>query len=117
MRDKLLQINHRLHLLQHPKGAMREIRIRDPRQASPLAAKKRLDHHIAPQLLKRHLRLVRRLPGAEDRAWAAAVIAVNAGTMALVFSFVPFTTQVGLQFWFLEGALHGAVRDSLETRA
>ena len=68
-------------------------------------------------VLWQQLRLVRRLPGAEDRAWAAAVIAVNAGTMALVFSFVPFTTQVGLQFWFLEGALHGAVRDSLETRA
>jgi hypothetical protein len=53
-------------------------------------------------------RLVRRLPDDRDRAWAAAIVAVNVGTIALVFSFVPFTTQVGLQFWFLEGALHGA---------
>jgi hypothetical protein len=45
----------------------------------------------------------------EDRYWAATVAAVNIGTLALVFSFVPFVTQVGLQFWFLEGALHGAM--------
>jgi hypothetical protein len=53
-------------------------------------------------------RLVARLSG-EDRLWAATVVAVNVGTLALVFSFVPFTTQVGLQFWFLEGVLHGAM--------
>ncbi len=60
-------------------------------------------------VLGRHWRLVSRLSDADDRVWVAAVIAVNAGTIALVFSFVPFTTQVGLQFWFLEGALHGAM--------
>jgi hypothetical protein len=54
-------------------------------------------------------RLFRQLPESDDRLWAAAVIAVNLGTIALIFSFVPFTTQVGLQFWFLEGALHGAM--------
>jgi hypothetical protein len=54
-------------------------------------------------------RLVRLLPDANDRLWAATVIAVNLGTIALLFSFVPFNTQVGLQFWFLEGALHGAM--------
>jgi hypothetical protein len=53
-------------------------------------------------------RLVARLQG-EQRLWAATVAAVNIGTLALVFSFVPFTTQVGLQFWFLEGVLHGAL--------
>jgi hypothetical protein len=52
-------------------------------------------------------RIVSRL-SRDDRLWGAAVAAVNIGTLALVFSFVPFTTQVGLQFWFLEGALHGA---------
>lgn len=57
----------------------------------------------------RQWRLVRQLSDPDDRRWAAAVVAVNAGTIALVFSFVPFSTQVGLQFWFLEGALHGAV--------
>ena len=57
--------------------------------------------------------LVRRLHDDDDRGWAAAVVAVNVGTLALVFSFVPFVTQVGLQFWFLEGALHGAMMSKL----
>lgn len=64
-------------------------------------------------VVARQWRLVARLPDPDDRVWAAAVVAVNAGTMALVFSFVPFTTQVGLQFWFLEGALHGAMAGRL----
>jgi hypothetical protein len=55
------------------------------------------------------LKLVRTLANREDKLWAAAVIAANFGTIALVFSFVPFGTAVGLQFWFLEGALHGAM--------
>jgi hypothetical protein len=38
---------------------------------------------------------------------AAAVFAANAGTIALAFGFTPFTTQVGLQYWFLVGILHG----------
>ncbi len=59
-------------------------------------------------------RLVRELPDPRDQAWAAAVVAVNVGTIALIFSFVPFTTQVGLQFWFLEGALHGAMMHRLQ---
>jgi hypothetical protein len=55
------------------------------------------------------LKLVRRLPDRDDRLWASAVVAANIGTLALVISFVPFTTQLGLQFWFLEGLLHGAM--------
>jgi hypothetical protein len=35
------------------------------------------------------------------------VIAINAGAVALTFSFVPFLSPIGLQFWFLAGALHG----------
>jgi hypothetical protein len=54
-------------------------------------------------------RLMRSLPDSSDRRWVAVVASVNLGTLALVFSFVPFTTQVGLQFWFLEGALLGAM--------
>jgi hypothetical protein len=54
-------------------------------------------------------RLVSRLFHRDDRMWAAVVMAVNVGTLALVFTFVPFATQVGLQYWFLEGALHGAM--------
>jgi hypothetical protein len=44
-------------------------------------------------------------------ASAAVVLAANLGTAALIFSFTPFVTQVGQQYWFLAGALHGlAVR-------
>lgn len=49
------------------------------------------------------------LANGEDRLWASTVAAVNIGTLALVFSFVPFATQVGIQYWFLEGALLGAM--------
>ena len=55
------------------------------------------------------LKLVRTLANRDDRLWATAVIAANFGTLALVFSFVPFGTAVGMQFWFLEGGLHGAM--------
>jgi hypothetical protein len=55
------------------------------------------------------LKLVRSLANREDRLWSSAIIAANFGTLALVFSFVPFGTAAGMQFWFLEGALHGAM--------
>jgi hypothetical protein len=38
---------------------------------------------------------------------ATIIMAVSAGTYALIFGFTPFTNQVGMQFWFLVGALHG----------
>jgi len=41
------------------------------------------------------------------RTWAPPVVALCAGTIALIFGFTPFTTQVGLQYWFLVGALYG----------
>lgn len=44
------------------------------------------------------------------RAWATIIFAINGGTMGLLFGFTPFTTQVGLQYWFLAGALVGAAR-------
>jgi hypothetical protein len=43
---------------------------------------------------------------------AAVVFAINAGTLVLVFGFTPFTTQVGLQYWVLAGALTGLARTS-----
>jgi len=64
--------------------------------------------------LRHQWRLVRQED--DESGWTAAVVAVNVGTLALVFSFVPFVTQVGLQFWFLEGALHGAVTSGLVSR-
>jgi hypothetical protein len=41
------------------------------------------------------------------REIAAVVVALNAGTLALMFSFTPFNTQVGLQYWLLSGMLFG----------
>jgi hypothetical protein len=45
-------------------------------------------------------------PDAKVRACAAVILAANLGTAALMFSFTPFVTQIGLQFWFLAGAVH-----------
>jgi hypothetical protein len=55
------------------------------------------------------LKLIRSLADRSDQLWASATLAANFGTLALVFTFVPFGTAAGLQFWFLEGALHGAM--------
>ena len=38
------------------------------------------------------------------------VLAANLGTAALILSFTPFVTQVGIQYWFLAGALHGVAQ-------
>ena len=46
-------------------------------------------------------------PDPKVRACAAVILAANLGTAALIFSFTPFVTQIGLQFWFLAGAVHG----------
>jgi len=43
---------------------------------------------------------------AKVRALAAVIFAANLGTAALIFSFTPFVAQIGLQFWFLAGAVH-----------
>ena len=45
-------------------------------------------------------------PDAKVRACAGVILAANLGTAALIFSFTPFVTQIGLQFWFLAGAVH-----------
>lgn len=55
------------------------------------------------------LRLIRSLHDPMDKLLAAVVVATNFGTLAYVFTFVPFGTTPGMQFWFLEGALHGAM--------
>lgn len=38
---------------------------------------------------------------------AAVAFCLEAGAAGLVLSFTPFVTQVGIQYWFLAGALHG----------
>jgi hypothetical protein len=57
------------------------------------------------------LTLIRSLADHEDRLVATIVVAANVGTIGLVFTFVPFGTAVGMQFWFLEGMLRGAMAD------
>lgn len=45
----------------------------------------------------------------------AVILSLNIGAAMLIFSFTPFVTQIGIQYWFLAGALHGvAVRHGLE---
>jgi hypothetical protein len=51
-------------------------------------------------------------PDAKVRACAAIALAANLGTAALIFSFTPFVTQIGLQFWFLAGAVQGIANGS-----
>lgn len=58
------------------------------------------------------VRVARMHPDARVRACASVVLAANLGTAALIFTFTPFVTQIGLQFWFLAGALHGIVTRS-----
>ena len=38
---------------------------------------------------------------------AAVVLAANLGPAMMIVSFTPFVAQVGIQYWFLAGALHG----------
>jgi hypothetical protein len=57
------------------------------------------------------LSLIRSLADPEDRLMATIVVAANVGTIGLVFTFIPFGTAVGMQFWFLEGMLRGAMAD------
>jgi hypothetical protein len=52
-------------------------------------------------------RLARMTQHPRIAACAAVVLAANLGTTAMVFSFTPFVTQIGIQYWFLAGALHG----------
>jgi hypothetical protein len=56
--------------------------------------------------------LILRAPSEDVWTVAALVLAVNAGTVALTFGFTPFTTQHGLQYWLLSGALFGVAENS-----
>jgi hypothetical protein len=42
-------------------------------------------------------------------ACGAVVFAANIGTLVMIISFTPFVTQIGIQYWFLAGALQGVV--------
>ncbi|MEO8076519.1 MAG: hypothetical protein ABI818_09345 [Acidobacteriota bacterium] len=52
-------------------------------------------------------RLARRTDYPRVAACAAVIFAANLGIAVMVISFTPFVTQIGIQYWFLAGALHG----------
>ena len=59
-------------------------------------------------------RVTRSAPDAWVRASGGVVLAANLGTALLCFTFTPFLTAIGMQYWLLSGALHGVVEGSRE---
>lgn len=55
-------------------------------------------------------RLAGRTEHARLAACAAVILAANVGVAVMIISFTPFVSQVGIQYWFLVGALHGVAR-------
>ena len=41
------------------------------------------------------------------RQWAAVIVMLSAGPIAFLFSYCPFNSQMGMQFWLLIGAFEG----------
>jgi hypothetical protein len=58
-------------------------------------------------VVKSQFRLARFTQYPRVAACAAVVFALGIGPVALCISFTPFATQIGIQFWFLAGAMHG----------
>ena len=54
-------------------------------------------------------RVTRRASDGWVRACGAVVLAANIGTALLCITFTPFLTAIGMQYWFLSGALFGVV--------
>ena len=54
-------------------------------------------------------RVARRTSTPRVAACGAVVFAANLGTLVMIISFTPFVTQIGVQYWFLAGALQGVV--------
>ena len=50
-------------------------------------------------------------------ACAGVIFALSLGPIAMSFSFTPFVTQIGVQFWFLAGALHAIASSANPHRA
>jgi hypothetical protein len=53
------------------------------------------------------LRIARTRGVSRVAACAAVVFAANLGVAIMIITFTPFVTQIGIQYWFLAGALHG----------
>ena len=61
-------------------------------------------------------RIARRTHLPRVAACAAVVFATNLGTLVMIISFTPFVTQIGIQYWFLAGALQGVVAGQMVER-
>jgi hypothetical protein len=58
----------------------------------------------------REFSICRRLHRTSIAYFAAMIFACNIGALGLTLGFTPFTTQIGLQYWFLAGVLHGVAK-------
>ncbi|HXG54996.1 MAG TPA: hypothetical protein VNJ03_06415 [Vicinamibacterales bacterium] len=54
-------------------------------------------------------RIARKMHLPRLAACGAVAFAANLGTAVMIISFTPFVTQIGIQYWFFAGALHGVV--------
>jgi hypothetical protein len=52
-------------------------------------------------------RLATRSPDPSLRYHAGIIFACNASIVAIIFGYTPFTTYLGMQYWFLAAVLHG----------
>ncbi len=48
------------------------------------------------------------------RQWGAAILMLSAGPLALMFSYCPFYSQIGMPFWLLIGAVEGLAQGEQE---
>lgn len=53
------------------------------------------------------LRIARTRLSPRVAACGAVVFAANLGVAIMIITFTPYVTQIGIQYWFLAGALHG----------
>ena len=58
----------------------------------------------------RLLSLSSRHPSSLLRQWGGVIIMLSAAPVALMFSYTPFNSQIGMQFWLLIGAFEGVAQ-------
>jgi hypothetical protein len=58
------------------------------------------------------IKMVRSARSPSMKFATSAIAAVNLVTVALIFGYTPFTNQVGVQYWFLSGALQSMSPDA-----
>jgi hypothetical protein len=66
--------------------------------------------------VQRLIRLSLLHPSLQLRQWGAVIIMLSAGPIAFMFSYCPFNSQMGMQFWLLIGAFEGLEQAEEERR-